>query len=84
MKETYKKLKTYVYKKDPFPPKQCDSYLNEDLHNLCFENKNFFNKFLFKEIKTIVDFYHKDTKGKWNDHKVNLCYFRMLIAVFII
>lgn len=32
----------------------------------------------------MVDFYYKDTKGEWSDHKVNLCYFRMLIAVFII
>ena len=35
-------------------------------------------------MRGIIDFYNKDTNGRWSDHKVNLCYFRMLIAVFII
>lgn len=39
---------------------------------------------MFREIKSIIGFYHDDTEGKWTDHQVNLCYYRMFLAVFIL
>ncbi len=34
-------MKSYAYKKEPFPPKACEKYLNELCNDLCFEDQIF-------------------------------------------
>jgi hypothetical protein len=84
VKDTFVKIKKFIYSKIPFMGEKICSFLNEDSEEYCFSRKDFFTEFLYPEVKEIMEVYHQNTEGKFDEAGINTCYIRMLKAIFII
>jgi len=84
VKDTFQKIKKFIYSKIPFLSENIRAFLNEDSEEYCFSTKEFFTELLYPEVKEILEFYSENTQEEFKEHKINVCYVRMLKAVFII
>lgn len=84
MKETFIKIKKFIYSKIPFLSEKTKSFLNENSEDYCFTKTTFFTELLYPEVQEILEFYERHTEGEFDLFGINTCYIRMMKAVFII
>jgi hypothetical protein len=84
VKDTFVKIKKFICSKIPFMNKKICSFLNENSEEYCFNRKDFFAELLYPEVKEIMEAYHQNTEGAFDEPGINTCYIRMIKAIFII
>jgi hypothetical protein len=84
VKDTFIKIKKFVYSKIPFLSEKTNSYLDEDSDEYCFTSKEFFTELLYPEVKEIMQFYNENIQSSYDQAGINTCYLRMLKGIFII
>lgn len=54
VKDTFIKIKKFVYSKIPFLSEKTKSFLDENSEEYCFTSKEFFTELLYPEVKEIM------------------------------
>lgn len=82
--ECFVKMKKNIFKKQTNINEKFNKFIDEKDERYCFEDKMFFQEYLYKEIYQTIKLYADDTRKKYPENGFNSCFFRILNATIII